>query len=135
MATGLSVREADGPLLDDLDAALRTQVKRRGVDPQREADVVRELAERVVREHDDRSLTGAVAPVADPDGLVAALVANVAGFGALQPLLDDPTVEEVWINEPSRVFVARDGRPELTPLVLTAAQVTELVTRFPAYPR
>jgi pilus assembly protein CpaF len=130
VATGLSVREADGSLLDDLDAALRTQVKRHGVDPQREADVVRELAERVVREHDDRSLTGAVAPVADPDGIVAALVANVAGFGPLQPLLDDPTVEEVWINEPSRVFVARDGRPELTPLVLTAAQVTELVERM-----
>ena len=32
------------------------------------------------------------------------------GFGPLQPFLDDPTVEEVWINEPSRVFVARGGR-------------------------
>ena len=24
----------------------------------------------------------------------------VQGFGPLQPLLDDPTVEEIWINEP-----------------------------------
>lgn len=130
MTAGLSVREDDGTLLQGLDAALRSQVKRHGVDPQREAEVVRELAERVVREHDDRSLTGAVTPVADPDALVAALVANVAGFGPLQPLLDDPSIEEVWINEPSRVFVARDGRPELTPIVLTASQVTELVERM-----
>jgi pilus assembly protein CpaF len=130
VTAGLSVRETDSSLLEGLDAALRSQVKRRGVDPQREAEVVREIAERVVREHDDRSLTGAVAPVADPDGLVAALVANVAGFGALQAFLDDPTVEEVWINEPSRFFVARDGRPELTPVVLTSAQVTELVERM-----
>jgi pilus assembly protein CpaF len=130
VSVGLSLRDADGSLRDDLDAALRTHVKRRGVDPQRETEVVRELAERLVREHDDRSLTGAVAPVVDPDGLVAALVANVAGFGPLQPLLDDPTVEEVWINQPSRVFVARDGRPELTAIVLTAPQVTELVERM-----
>ena len=57
----------------------------------------------VVRDHDDRSLTGAVAPVVDRDGLVAALVAGVSGFGPLQPLLDDPRVEEVWINEPRTV--------------------------------
>ncbi len=25
-------------------------------------------------------------------------------------VLDDPSVEELWINEPGRVFVARGGR-------------------------
>ena len=39
--------------------------------------------------------------------MVEELVARVSGFGALQRYLDDPTVEEVWINDPSRVFVAR----------------------------
>ncbi len=38
--------------------------------------------------------------------------------------------EEIWINDPSRVFVARRGRHELTNLVLTRAQVTELVERM-----
>ena len=71
-----------------------------------------------------------VAPVGDPDGVVAELVARVAGFGALQPLLDDPTVEEVWINSPDRVFVARNGRHELTNLVLSEVQVNELVERM-----
>lgn len=45
-------------------------------------------------------------------------------------MLDDPTVEEVWINDPSRVFVARNGRHELTNLMLTQAQVAELVERM-----
>jgi pilus assembly protein CpaF len=54
----------------------------------------------------------------------------VAGFGPLQPLLDDPTVEELWINEPGRVFVARHGRSELTNLILTADEVAELVERM-----
>jgi pilus assembly protein CpaF len=117
-------------LVESLDQRVREAVRREGVDPQREASVVRRLAESVVRAHDDRSLTGAVAPVADVDSMVGELVARVSGFGPLQPLLDDPSVEEVWINDPSRVFVARRGRHELTNLILTAAQVQELVERM-----
>ena len=113
-----------------LDEVLREAVRRDGIDPQREVLAVRRLAESLVREHDERSLTGVVAPLADADGVVAELVARVAGFGPLQPLLDDPTVEEVWINSPDRVFVARNGRHELTNLVLTEAMVTELVERM-----
>ncbi len=113
-----------------LDEELRGAVRREGIDPQREVTAVRRLAETLVRAHDERSLTGVVAPIADTDGLVTDLVARVAGFGPLQPLLDDPTVEEVWINSPDRVFVARNGSHELTTLVLTDSQVTELVERM-----
>jgi pilus assembly protein CpaF len=55
---------------------------------------------------------------------------SVAGFGPLQPYLDDPTVEEIWINEPSKVFVARHGRSELTTTFLTEQQVQDLVERM-----
>lgn len=117
-------------LVEGLDQELRALVRAEGVDPQRDADVVRRLAEGVVRRHDDRSLTGVVAPLADPGAMVGELLARVSGFGPLQPLLDDPAVEEIWINDPSRVFVARRGRHELTNLVLTRAQVDELVERM-----
>src|SRR5689334_1713702 len=118
------------PLVETLDARVREAVRREGVDPQRDALVVRRLAESVVRAHDERSLTGVVAPVSDLDSMVGELVARVSGFGPLQAFLDDPTVEEVWINDPSRVFVARRGRHELTNLMLTRAQVQELVERM-----
>ncbi len=117
-------------LVEQLDAHVREVVRREGVDPQAEAGVVRRIAESVVRDHDERSLTGVVAPVPDIDAVVGELVARVSGFGPLQPYLDDPAVEEVWINDPSRVFVARHGRHELTNLVLTRAQVQELVERM-----
>jgi pilus assembly protein CpaF len=120
----------DGDVLSTLDGVLRAEVRRDGVDPQLETQVVRRLAERLVREHDQLSLTGAVLPVTDHEDLVDALVANVAGFGPLQPYLDDPEVEEIWINDPSRVFVARNGRHELTPVILTRVQVAELVERM-----
>ncbi len=121
---------SDAELLGALDADLRQQVQRTGVDPQRDVGTVRRLAERVVGEHDERSLTGAVRPVTDPEAAVEALVANVAGFGPLQRYLDDPEVEEIWVNDPSRVFVARRGRHELTPVILTRTQVAELVERM-----
>jgi pilus assembly protein CpaF len=117
-------------LVDQLDERVRALVRSEGVDPQRDAGVVRRIAEGVVREHDERSLTGVVVPVPDAGSMVGELVARVAGFGPLQPFLDDPAVEEIWINDPSRVFVARHGRHELTNLMLTQAQVDELVERM-----
>ena len=117
-------------LLDDLDEQVRVRVRAEGVDPQRDAGLVRRIADTVVRDHDQRSLTGRVAPIADVDAVVGELVARVSGFGPLQEFLDDPEVEEIWINDPSRVFVARRGRHELTNLMLSSAQVTELVERM-----
>ncbi len=117
-------------LVQRLDSQVRERVRREGVDPQREAVVVRRIAEDVVADHDQLSLTGAVAPIADDGVMVGELVARVSGFGPLQPFLDDPEVEEVWINDPSRVFIARRGRHELTNLRLDAAQVNELVERM-----
>ena len=126
----LTYADAHGELIEALDARLRAAVRAEALDPQRDAGVVRRLAERVVGEHDQRSLTGAVLPVGDHDAVVEELVARVSGFGALQRYLDDPTVEEVWINDPSRVFVARGGKHELTSTILSAAQVHELVERM-----
>jgi pilus assembly protein CpaF len=126
--TGISADGGD--LVDRLDGHVREQVRREGVDPQRDVSLVRRIAESVVAQHDERALTGAVVPLEDADAVVGELVSRVSGLGPLQPYLDDPEVEEIWINAPSRVFVARSGRHELTNLVLTAAQVDELVERM-----
>ena len=55
---------------------------------------------------------------------------HLSGLGQIQPLLDDPTIEEIWINEPGRIFVARNGKSELTNLILTDQQVRTLVERM-----
>ena len=77
------VAPASDDVVARLDEDLRAAVRRDGLDPQREVAAVRRLASGLVREHDERSLTGVVAPVADPDALVAELVARVAGVGEL----------------------------------------------------
>ena len=93
---------AHDELVEQLDAHVREVVRREGVDPQRDAVVVRRIAESVVRDHDERSLTGVVAAVPDADAVVGELVARVSGFGPLQPFLHVPAVEEVCTLRVSR---------------------------------
>ncbi len=51
-----------------------------------------------------------------PPGELAALVRElsdaIVGLGALEPLLRDPTVTEVMVNGPDKIYVEREGRIE-----------------------
>ena len=109
---------------------VRALVRERRIDPRTDVDAVRRAAADAVAEHEQRSLTGAVRALDEPDRVVGELVSDLVGFGPLQRFLDDPQVEELWINEPERVFVARGGRHELTSVMLNSAQVRELVERM-----
>jgi pilus assembly protein CpaF len=109
---------------------VRELVRRRGMDPQAAPLEVRGLVQAVVAEYGERSLTGGVPALADEGETIRDVVDAVAGFGPLQRFLDDPTVEEIWVNEPGRVFVARSGRSELTPVVLGARVVEDMVERM-----
>ena len=51
-------------------------------------------------------------------------------FGPLKELVLDESVEEIWINTPSRVFIARSGCSELTNLVLSKEVVHDLIERL-----
>lgn len=42
----------------------------------------------------------------------------------------DPTVEEVWINSPHRIFIARAGVSQLTNIVLKQQDVRDMVERL-----
>lgn len=68
--------------------------------------------------------------VFDETGLRASVMAQLTGLGALQPFMDDPSIEEIWINSPDRIFIARSGVAELTDLQMTAEQVRDLVERM-----
>ena len=109
---------------------VRELVRRRGLDPAVDAAALRRLVEEVVADYDDRALTSSLTPISDHAGTVRRVLDAVAGFGPLQQFLDDPTVEELWVNDPGRVFVARSGRSELTTTILTAEDVRTLVERM-----
>jgi pilus assembly protein CpaF len=121
--------EVSTSVQDVIEADVRDAVRRGGLDPLRDRDAVEELVRTAVRR-----LVAQVDDPAQSDVELAAVsrrvLDDVAGFGPLQRFFDDPEVEEVWINAPGKVFVARGGRSELTTAVLTDAQVRSLVERM-----
>lgn len=45
--------------------------------------------------------------IADPEGAVERALRNLAGYGPLEPLLEDPDVWEIMINGPAAIFTKR----------------------------
>jgi pilus assembly protein CpaF len=109
---------------------VRERLRAEGADPSRQPDLAARIAADEVRRHNDYALARGVAPIDDEAACVRDVLAQVSGFGPLQPLLDDPTIEEIWLNAPDRVFIARGGRSERVPIVLTDGAVRDLVERM-----
>jgi pilus assembly protein CpaF len=116
--------------VDTVEAEVRELVRRRGLDPVSDRAAVRRLVDEVIADYDERALSSSLVPLQDAQTAARAVYDAVAGFGPLQRHLDDRTVEEIWINEPGRVFVARRGRSELTNTILTEGQVRDLVEKM-----
>lgn len=51
-------------------------------------------------------------------------------FGKLSSLMSDPQIEEIWLNSPNRIFIAKSGISELTNIVMTSTEVKDLVERL-----
>jgi len=55
---------------------------------------------------------------------------QLTGLGSLQALVEDPVIEEVWINSPQQVFIARGAKTEQVELQLTAVEIRQAVERM-----
>ena len=83
-----------------------------------------------VQRYSERALGGTLPLLADEPGTVRQVLATLTGFGPLQPYLDDPSIEEIWINAPDRIFAATDGITRSLDLVLSDTEVRDLVERM-----
>lgn len=109
---------------------VRERLRAEQADPGRDPDLALRIAHAEVRRHNDFALARGLTPVDDEHACVREVLATVAGYGPLQALLDDPTVEELWINAPDRIFIARAGVAERVALTLTDSAVRDLVERM-----
>lgn len=109
---------------------VREWVRREGVDLGADRALADGYVRDEVRRYSERALGGSLPLLPDEAQAAREIVASIAGFGALQPFFDDPEVEEIWVNGPERVFVARNGVSELTPVTLAASEVRDLVERM-----
>ncbi|MGV8895551.1 MAG: CpaF family protein [Rhodoglobus sp.] len=109
---------------------VRDRVRRDGVDLGTDGELAARYVHDEVRRYSERALGGSVPLLPDEAQAARQLVATLTGFGALQPYFDDADVEEIWINAPDAIFIARDGVPERTGIVLTDSEVRDLVERM-----
>src|SRR4051812_16026378 len=65
-----------------------------------------------LRRYSEKALGSDAPLIGDERRAERQIVADLTGFGPLQPLLDDPSVEESWINGPTRDVEARRVRRE-----------------------
>lgn len=109
---------------------VRARVRRDGVDLGSD----KALADRYVRDevqrYSERALGGSLPMLRDEHQTTREIVATITGFGVLQPFFDDDDVEEIWINGPAKIFIARNGVPELTNITLTDVEIRDLVERM-----
>lgn len=113
-----------------VESDVREVIRRTGLDPVRRPSDLERLVKEAIADYDERSLMGGLPQLLDRDDALKSVIDAVAGFGALQKYFDDPQVEEIWINSPSAVFIARGGIAELTTTILTADEVRDLVERM-----
>jgi pilus assembly protein CpaF len=113
-----------------VESEVRELIRRSGLDPVRDVGELDRLVRDAVADYDERSLHGSLPTLPSIDEAVKSVRDAVGGFGPLQQYFDDPDVEEIWINEPTKVFVARGGVAELTTTMLTADGVRDLVERM-----
>lgn len=109
---------------------VRSRLRAEGIDPSIDPDGAWRIAHAEVRRHDDLALARGEALIDDEAACVREVLATLSGFGALQPLLDDPQVEEIWLNGAGHVHVAREGTAERTDVVLDEVSVRDLVERM-----
>jgi pilus assembly protein CpaF len=110
--------------LDDLAAALREQLIERARSG--EGGVALETEVRALVEAEAAPL-----PEADREALCERVVLLARGLGPLEPLLSDPSVDEVMVNGPEAVYVERHGQLERTTVSFTGeAELLHAIERI-----
>lgn len=115
--------------IEIVDEEVRELIRRRGLDPVSQPADVRRLINEVLTDYAERALNGGLPLLVDPAATARSIFDSVAGLGPLQRFMDDPEVEEIWVNGPGRVFIARRGHSELTTAILSDGQIKDLVER------
>ncbi len=109
---------------------VRERIRREGVDPGADTALAGQLIQEEVQRYSERALGGSLPMPGDEGALTRQVAAAITGLGPLQALVDDPEIEEIWVNAPDRVFVARNGVSERVAVHLTASDVRDLVERM-----
>jgi len=81
---------------------VRERLRQGGVDLAARPEAAGTLVREEVRRYAERALAGDGPLLGDEPGTARQVLAQLTGYGPLQPLFDDPSVEEIWVKSPKR---------------------------------
>ena len=116
--------------VDIITSEVRDRIRATGIDPRIDTAASRDVIKDVIADYDERTLKGNLPVLSNPEEAFQSILDDVAGFGTLQKYLDDPDIEEIWINGPQGVFISRRGVSELTTTILTETDIYDLIERM-----
>ncbi len=110
----VAVRPSQNQILRDLKQRVKTELISQ-LDPNMDLSKTNEVRSKIkglfdqIVESENIVLTRA-----ERDRLFEEVTADIIGFGPIEPLLQDPTVNEVMVNGPNQVYVEQKGKLVLT---------------------
>lgn len=125
-----TVLDAKAEHLTLLEDSIREAMRLRNLDPHRDQETVRVLIKERIDEYEQQRTRISLPDLGERAAVVQRLHNEICGFGVIQPFLDDENVEEIWINSPDEIFVARNGESELTGLHLSSQAINNLLERL-----
>ncbi len=127
------------PFLDDNRRQIRNRVQQRLIT---EVDSNQLVSSKVLSEKQKEEIKNRIALLLQEEEdldplerqvMTESLVAEIVGYGPIQPLLEDGEISEIMINGPFQVYVERKGRIEPTDVSFTDDQeVMQLIDKIVA---
>ncbi len=112
----LRVRRQPAASARDAYADLKTRVQNRLIaelDPSMDVSKTDEVRGNIEELFDTiLSEEGIILSRAERQRLFEQIVAEILGFGPMEPLLEDPSISEIMVNGPKNIYVERSGRVE-----------------------
>ncbi|MDK6906472.1 CpaF family protein [Actinotignum timonense] len=113
-----------------IEERVRETIRHRGIDPRRDAAFLETIVGETLTTFNDESVRGEHAALANTESVRSHLISQLSGYGPLQEFFDDPQVEEIWINAPDKIFVARSGVSTRINLTMAEREIHTLVERM-----
>ena len=101
-----------------------------GIDPTRDPDAARELLRRTVDDYQRRAHLGEVRLLADPGATLERLARSVTGRGPLVELLEDPSIEEVFVEGDKITYLEAGGTLRSAEFPVTEEENRQVIQRL-----
>jgi len=105
-------------------------LERDKLDPRRDFDAVQRLVALIVEDYQAQAHSGNAPALRDTGEMVLRVVRSITGFGAMSELLENPTVEEIFIEGPNVTFIDGSGRLQVLTTPTTADENRQTINRL-----